>query len=147
MNTSYMTPYMTQQNILPPQQILQANGKASIDALRMSPNSSALIADSTAAIVWKCVSDSLGNVVAEPFDILPHKSEEQVAQDNLYTLISEINDRLTRLEENYEQSKQSIVGRNEKPHYSESKADKKNNASVPKPTSGTITNNAEQSEH
>lgn len=42
---------------LPPQQILQANGKASIDAIRMSPNSSVLIADTTEPIVWKCVSD------------------------------------------------------------------------------------------
>ena len=141
MNTSYMNPYMTtQQNMLPPQQILQANGKASIDALRMSPNSSALIADSTAPIVWKCVSDSLGNVVAEPYDIVPHKSEEQVAKENLNTLISDINDRLTRLEKDYEKS---VINRNGQPYYSDHKADKKNGTNGTKPTGNANADDAE----
>ena len=100
----YYNPYMMP-NVLPPQQILQANGKASIDALRMSPNSSALIADSTMPIVWRCVSDSLGNVTAEPFDIVPHKEEEKVTQE---TLISNMDERLRRLEEKYE----SFISRN-----------------------------------
>ena len=60
-------------NVLPAQQILQANGKSSIDMIRLAPNSSVLIADTTAPIVWRCVSDSLGNVTSEPFDITPHK--------------------------------------------------------------------------
>jgi hypothetical protein len=62
-------------NVLPAQQILQANGKSSIDMIRLAPNSSVLIADTTAPIVWRCVSDSLGNVTSEPFDITPHKEE------------------------------------------------------------------------
>lgn len=143
MNTSYMTPYMSQQNILPPQQILQANGKASIDALRMSPNSSALIADSTAPIVWKCVSDSLGNVVAEPYDISPHKSEEQVMQDNMSALISNLNDRLTRLENDYEESKQSNSCRNGKPRDAEYKGNKANNANGAKPTGNVVADDAD----
>lgn len=60
-------------NVLPPQQVLQANGKASISALRMSPNSSALIMDTTAPMVWLCTSDSIGNVTPVPYDISPHK--------------------------------------------------------------------------
>lgn len=60
-------------NILPPQQALQANGKASISALRMSPNSSVLIMDTTAPIVWLCTSDGLGNVTPVAYDITPHK--------------------------------------------------------------------------
>ena len=91
-------------NIIPQQQILQANGKQSINNIRMYPNSSALIADTTAPIVWKCVSDSLGNVTAEPFDISPHKDEEQIEQENI---LSSIDERLKRLESDYE----SIVKR------------------------------------
>ena len=64
---------MNNPNILPPQQVLQANGKASINALRMSPNSSVLIMDSTAPMVWLCTSDGLGNVTPVPYDITPHK--------------------------------------------------------------------------
>lgn len=98
MNQPYFNPYQPfytqtpKQNMLPPQQILQANGKASIDTLCMSPNSSVLIADETAPIVWKCTSDSLGNVTAEPFDITPHKEEKQ--ED----VFDRINSRLDRLE-------------------------------------------------
>lgn len=64
---------MTGSNVLPPQQVLQANGRASINALRMSPNSSVLIMDSTAPMVWLCTSDGLGNVTPVPYDITPHK--------------------------------------------------------------------------
>lgn len=94
--------------ILPPQQILQANGKASIDMIRMSPNSSVLIADTTQPIVWKCISDGLGNVTAKPFDITPHKTEEEVEKETLTQVLSKISERLDKLEVNYE----SLTNRN-----------------------------------
>ena len=62
-----------QPNVLPAKQVLQANGRASINALRMSPNSSVLIMDTTAPLVWLCTSDSLGNVTPVAYDISPHK--------------------------------------------------------------------------
>lgn len=93
---------------LPPQQILQANGKASIDAIRMSPNSSVLIADTTEPIVWKCVSDGLGNVTAEAFDITHHKTDEEVEKENTNNLLTDISNRLERLENKYE----SFIDRN-----------------------------------
>ena len=99
---NHMNPYMN--NMLPAQQILQANGKTSIDALKMAPNSSVLIADNTAPIVWKCVSDGLGNVTAEPYDISPHKSQEQIEKDNLTITLQNIESRLKSLEAIYEQS-------------------------------------------
>lgn len=102
--------YQMNQNILPPQQILQANGKASIDALRMSPNSSVLIADQTAPIVWRCISDGLGNVSAEAFDITPHKDESQVERENMNSIIVDMNNRLKDLEAKYE----SFTSRNTK---------------------------------
>ena len=93
---------------LPPQQILQANGKASIDAIRMSPNSSVLIADTTEPIVWKCVSDGLGNVTAEAFDITHHKTEAEVEKETTNNLLNQISERLERLENKYE----SVINRN-----------------------------------
>ena len=96
---------------LPPQQILQANGKTSIDAIRMSPNSSVLIADTTAPIVWKCVSDGLGNVTAEAFDISHHKTDDEVEKETTTNLLNDISERLKRLEFNYE----SIINRNNEP--------------------------------
>ena len=60
-------------NVLPAQQVIQVAGKASIDTLQMSPNSSILIMDTTAPIVWLCVSDGLGKVTATAYDISVHQ--------------------------------------------------------------------------
>ena len=120
---------------LPPQQILQANGKASIDAIRMSPNSSVLIADTTEPIVWKCVSDGLGNVTAEAFDITHHKTEEEVEKENTNNLLNDISKRLERLENKYE----SIINRHIE---SANKTVVTNSSNVAKSTNGNATVNA-----
>ena len=86
-------------NVLPPQQVLQANGKPSIDALRMAPNSSVYIEDTTAnGLVWKCVSDSLGQVTAKAFDLTPHEEAPLIDNAGLLAIVGQMNDRLTRLE-------------------------------------------------
>lgn len=87
------------QNILPQQQVLQANGKASIDALRMAPNSSVLIMDSKDPIVWLCTTDGLGNVTSTAYDITPHKDPDPVDVNGLETRVASIESILTRLEE------------------------------------------------
>ena len=125
---------------LPPQQILQANGKASIDAIRMSPNSSVLIADTTKPIVWKCVSDGLGNVTAEAFDISHHKTEEEVEKENTNNLLNEISERLERLEKKYE----STINRHYEPTGKTAYA---NGNDIPKSTNRIATNDAKQSEY
>ena len=119
---------------LPPQQILQANGKTSIDAIRMSPNSSVLIADTTQPIVWKCVSDGLGNVTAEAFDITHHKTEEEVEKENTNNLLMDISKRLERLENKYE----SIINRHIE---SANKTVVTNSSNVAKSTNGNATVN------
>ena len=88
-----------QPNVLQPQQVLQANGKSSIDALRMAPNSSVLIMDNTAPIVWLCTSDGLGNVTPVPYDISPHKDPPPVDMQGLETRVANMEGILTRLEE------------------------------------------------
>ena len=91
--------YPLQNNTIPYQQILQANGKASIDTLKLAPNSSVLIADSTAPIIWKCVSDSLGNVTSLPFDVTPHKDEEEIKRETMEQRITAIEQHLSKLEQ------------------------------------------------
>ena len=81
------------QNTLPPQQVLTANGKASIDAIRLAPNSSVFVMDTTAPVIWLCTSDSLGNVSSTPYDIKQHV--EPIAAEN-----QGIESRLSALEEN-----------------------------------------------
>lgn len=86
---NYQQNYQTQ-NILPPQQALKANGKASIDALQMAPNSEVLIMDTTAPIIWQCMSDSLGKVTATPWDIAPHKETPAVDMNSLEVRVANI---------------------------------------------------------
>lgn len=88
-----------QPNVLPPQQVVQANGKASIDALRMAPNSSVLIMDQNDPIVWLCTSDGLGKVTSIPYDITPHKEPPPVDVHGMEARIANIESILTRWEE------------------------------------------------
>lgn len=124
---------------LPPQQILQANGKTSIDAIRMSPNSSVLIADTTQPIVWKCVSDGLGNVTAEPYDITRHKTEEEVEKETTNNLLNDISERLKRLEFNYE----SIINRS----YESNKTSYANGTNGTKSANANNANGSKKPEH
>ena len=55
-NPYYQYPYGYQQqqpvqNVLPPQQVIQVNGKASIDSIQLAPNSSLLAMDISAPLV------------------------------------------------------------------------------------------------
>jgi hypothetical protein len=95
------------QNVLPPQQILQAAGKQSVESIKLSPNSSVLIADSTRPIIYKCVSDSLGAVSIEMFDVTAHKDEEVIEKENLSAIVNDLRMRIERLE-----NEQSIIIRN-----------------------------------
>lgn len=72
-----------QDNVLPPQTVVQVSGKTSVDAIKMSPNSSILLMDITAPIVWLCTSDGLGNVTSVPYDISPHKETPPVDVNSL----------------------------------------------------------------
>lgn len=96
------------QNILPPQQALRANGKASIDALQMSANSEVLIMDTTAPIIWQCVSDSLGKVTATPWDISLHKDTPPT--DSLEQRVSRIESIIYSMKEK-EDAKPNAGGR------------------------------------
>ena len=89
----YPNPYgfYQNQNTLPSQQIIQVNGKASVDSMQLAPNSSLLAMDTTAPIVWMCVSDGIGKVTATPYDIVIHK--ETPPPD-----MKDIEERLTAIE-------------------------------------------------
>ena len=88
-----------QQPVLPAQQILRANGKQSIDAIRMAPNSSVYIEDTTDPnILWKCVSDSLGQVTPKKIDIKEHEDAPIIDSSDLLVIVGQINDRVSKLE-------------------------------------------------
>lgn len=75
---------------LPQQQVIEVNGKASIDSMRLAPNSSILAMDKTAPIVWLCISDGLGNTTATAYDITPHVEEPPVDMRSIEGRLAEI---------------------------------------------------------
>jgi hypothetical protein len=87
--------FQNHSNVLPYQQVIQVNGKASVDSIQMTPNSSVLLLDNSAPIVWLCVSDGVGRVTSTPYDIKVHEeikppSEIEVRLDRLEQMIKEI---------------------------------------------------------
>lgn len=95
----YNQPNAFQQNILPQQQIIQVNGKASVDTIQLAPNSSILVMDTSAPIVWMCVSDGIGKVTATPYDIVVHKEDPPIDMKNVETRIAVIEKALAEMED------------------------------------------------
>ena len=91
--------YQNYPNILPPQQIIQVNGKASVDTIQLSPNSSILLMDTSAPIVWMCVSDGIGKVTATPYDIKIHYDEPPVNVNDLESRLSRLENIIVGMEE------------------------------------------------
>ena len=82
---NWMTPGMQPMPSIPlqPRQVDQVNGKESLKKLQMAPNSSMLVMDTTAPLVWLCVSDSVGSVTYTAYDITLHKEAPPVDVNSL----------------------------------------------------------------
>lgn len=74
----YQNPFFQGTPPMQPQQVVQVNGKASVDQLKLAPNSSLLAMDTTAPIVWLCKTDTIGAIQAIPYDISPHVEKPPV---------------------------------------------------------------------
>ena len=101
----YNNPYFYNppQNILPSQQIIQVNGKASVDTIQLAPNSSVLVMDTSAPIVWMCISDGIGKVTATPYDITVHKEKPPVDVTSIEERLASVENALAEMRNNYEQ--------------------------------------------
>ena len=73
----------------------------------MAPNSRAILVDETAPIVWFAQTDSGGYLTVEPYDISPHKAQEQVN-------VNDLAERVRRLEEQYVQQSNITKPRKQK---------------------------------
>ena len=104
-------PYM-QRPALAQQQIIQVNGKASVDTIQLAPNSSLLAMDTSAPIVWMCVSDGVGKVTSTPYDITVH-------QDTPTPDMSNVEQRLTNIEKTIKELEGKL---NDKSNVSKSKS-------------------------
>ncbi len=80
-------------------QITQVNGEAGANAYQLAPNSSALLLDTTGAIVWLAQTDGAGYKTVQAFDIIPHRSKQEPDVLEISNNIHDIDNRLKKLEE------------------------------------------------
>ena len=93
MNYPYQNNQYWQNLVMPQQQeVVKVNGKNGVDAFQLAPNSSALLLDTTAAIVWLVQTDGAGYKTSTAYDITPHVSEEE-------TQFKTLEERISKLEE------------------------------------------------
>ena len=78
---------------LPHQEAIKVNGRAGAEAYQLAPNSSVLMLDNTAPVVWLAVSDGAGYKTLTAYDITVH--EEKKPED----IYKKLEDRITKLEE------------------------------------------------
>ena len=93
----YMTPYQTrynaqQQAFNAKLEVIRVNGKNVAEALQMPPNSSIILLDESAPLIWFKMTDGAGYPTLTPYRIEPLKAE--LAPD-----VSSLEARIKRLEE------------------------------------------------
>lgn len=66
---------LQQNNIPGKQEVVRVNGKNGAEAFQLPPNSSILLLDETAPIVWLKITDGAGYPTITPYDINPHQTE------------------------------------------------------------------------
>lgn len=81
---------MVPSNFLPHYEVIEVNGENGANAFQMGPNSSIILADKSAPIVWLVKTDGAGYKTATPFDVFPHKAAPQVDLNNLEARLSQL---------------------------------------------------------
>lgn len=82
-----------QQTSLTKQEVVKVNGRPGAEAFTLAADSSALLLDTSAPIVWLVQTDGAGYKSLLPYDITPH--EEKPPEDKYKSL----EERITKLEE------------------------------------------------
>ena len=97
--TNYV-PQVTQFSTpLPHYEVIRVNGANGADAFQMGPNSSILLMDETAPIVWLVQTDGAGYKTKTPYDISIHEEGPSPEIKAMEEKFASINKRLKALEE------------------------------------------------
>lgn len=79
-------------------QVIKVRGEHSARSINLAPNSSILLMDETAPIVWLCTTDGVGTVTATPYDISLHQDAPPVDVGNLEKRIATIESVVAEME-------------------------------------------------
>ena len=94
-NQNQLSQLLLQQSIQPQTQtkVVEVTGRAGADAYQLGPDSSILLLDNTAPIVWLVKTDGAGYKTLVGYNITPHEEEKPVDH------YKELEDRIVKLEE------------------------------------------------
>lgn len=94
-NQNQLSQLLLQQAIQPQTQtkVVEVTGRAGAESYQLGPDSSILLLDNTAPIVWLVKSDGAGYKTLSAYDIKPHEEEKPIDH------FKELEDRITKLEE------------------------------------------------
>lgn len=96
-NQNQLSSLLLQQSLQPQTaaqtKVVEVTGRAGAEAFQMAPESSILLLDNTAPIVWLAKTDGAGYKSLKPYDIKEHEEAKPV--DHL----KELEDRIAKLEE------------------------------------------------
>ena len=98
-NNNMGQPRMMGSQYLPHMQVIKVNGEAGARNLRMAPNSSALVLDETAPIVWYAQTDGTGYLTVTPFDITPHQAQPPVNLNDLVQRVNKLQEALINVQQ------------------------------------------------
>lgn len=76
------------------QQIVRVNGKNGAEAYQMMPNSSCLLLDESAPIVWLVQTDGAGYKSISPYKIEPYTPAPQPDLNDIVTRLSKLEERV-----------------------------------------------------
>ena len=83
----------------PHMEVIRVNGENGVDAFQLGPNSSALLLDETAPIVWLVQTDGAGYKTKTPYDIVIHTPEPSPEIKSMDERLAAIDKRLQAIEE------------------------------------------------
>ncbi len=98
-NTQPYNPYAQrlntmQQDFQPKQEIIKVNGENGAKAYNMPPNSSILLLDETAPLIWFKSTDGAGYPTLTPYTIAPYQAEPQIDTKSLEQRVSKLEELL-----------------------------------------------------
>lgn len=93
---TYMPQFQMQ---IPHMEVIRVNGENGVDAFQMGPNSSVLLLDETAPIVWLVQTDGAAYKTKTPYDISLHLPEPAPDVKGMEDRLLSIDNRLKAIEE------------------------------------------------
>lgn len=92
-NQNQLSQLLLQQTMAQSEKVVEVTGRAGAEAFQLAPDSSKLLLDNTAPIVWLVKTDGAGYKSLIAYDIKPHEEAKPVDH------FKELEDRISKLEE------------------------------------------------